>query len=370
MDLSGINSRPVRSIETSQSPPLGFTAVNVRQSLLSGADGRIAEGLKDATGGTDPSTPRTPQGLNGRSTSDAAQAVRPDNISKFLTESEKRAGMTEDTVRRSSLPPLNRELLGGSGRARSRVEAISQAYADKSSPSVAIPNTPASLMPQAKPSVFPKDDGGPFKAEMVSRMENMARGERVIPPCDRCRRLQMDCMKNLTACQGCTKKHAKCSWKDVTIEELKGSAASTADSIGTTGPDADVTPNEPTARDWDMMLREKDKDRPGRDPHDQDTIEVAPRRVSDSRIVSPPLVSGRSTSQPSPKLDVRPPPLEQQLREAAEGRVQQGQYTSPYGESQTKTRSEEIDADESDRLQALARQVYRSASQSVRPNES
>ena len=31
----------------------------------------------------------------------------------------------------------------------------------------------------------------------------------------------MDCLKNLTACLGCTKKHAKCSWKDVTDEELR-----------------------------------------------------------------------------------------------------------------------------------------------------
>lgn len=57
--------------------------------------------------------------------------------------------------------------------------------------------------------------------EMVSRMEELQRGERVLPPCDRCRRLHMDCLKNLTACMGCTKKHAKCSWKDVKEEELR-----------------------------------------------------------------------------------------------------------------------------------------------------
>ena len=57
------------------------------------------------------------------------------------------------------------------------------------------------------------DDSGPFKAEMLSRMDSMQRGDRVMPPCDRCRRLHMDCLKNLTACLGCTKKHAKCSWQ-------------------------------------------------------------------------------------------------------------------------------------------------------------
>lgn len=56
---------------------------------------------------------------------------------------------------------------------------------------------------------------------MMARMEQLNRGDRVQPPCDRCRRLHMDCLKNLTACMGCTKKHAKCSWKDVEEQELK-----------------------------------------------------------------------------------------------------------------------------------------------------
>ena len=66
-----------------------------------------------------------------------------------------------------------------------------------------------------------KDDGGPYKLEMVSRMESLAKGDRIIPPCDRCRRLHMDCLKNLTACMGCTKKHAKCSWREVRDYELE-----------------------------------------------------------------------------------------------------------------------------------------------------
>lgn len=52
-------------------------------------------------------------------------------------------------------------------------------------------------------------------------MEQLQRGDRILPPCDRCRRLHMDCCKNLTACLGCTRKHAKCSWKDVEDDELK-----------------------------------------------------------------------------------------------------------------------------------------------------
>lgn len=91
---------------------------------------------------------------------------------------------------------------------------------------VPIPNTPSSLLPAASQRANQpqeKDDGGPFKSEMVQRMESLAKGERIMPPCDRCRRLHMDCLKNLTACMGCTKKHAKCSWKEVRESELRGS---------------------------------------------------------------------------------------------------------------------------------------------------
>lgn len=64
------------------------------------------------------------------------------------------------------------------------------------------------------------DNGGPYKPSMVVRLELLGKHERIVPPCDRCRRLKMDCLKNLSACVGCTKKHAKCSWKDVTEEEM------------------------------------------------------------------------------------------------------------------------------------------------------
>lgn len=65
-----------------------------------------------------------------------------------------------------------------------------------------------------------KDNDEPYKAEMIARVEALKRGDRILPPCDRCRRLRMDCLKNLTACLGCTRKHAKCSWRDVRAFEL------------------------------------------------------------------------------------------------------------------------------------------------------
>ena len=55
---------------------------------------------------------------------------------------------------------------------------------------------------------------------MVVRVERLEKGDVIEPPCDRCRRLRMECQKNLTACMGCTRKHAKCSWKDVKEDEL------------------------------------------------------------------------------------------------------------------------------------------------------
>lgn len=54
---------------------------------------------------------------------------------------------------------------------------------------------------------------------ITQKTDKLSKGETISPPCDRCRRLRLQCVKHLTACQGCTKKHAKCSWKSVTDEE-------------------------------------------------------------------------------------------------------------------------------------------------------
>ncbi|KAM0713836.1 hypothetical protein Q7P37_010798 [Cladosporium fusiforme] len=60
----------------------------------------------------------------------------------------------------------------------------------------------------------------PFRPLCQAHMDSLPRGHRVLPPCDRCRRLRMDCVKNLTSCSGCTRKHARCHWRDVSREEL------------------------------------------------------------------------------------------------------------------------------------------------------
>ncbi|KND92066.1 putative mitochondrial carrier [Tolypocladium ophioglossoides CBS 100239] len=59
-----------------------------------------------------------------------------------------------------------------------------------------------------------------YRSLITQSTDKLAKGDVVNPPCDRCRRLRLHCVKHLTACQGCTKKHAKCSWKSVAEDEI------------------------------------------------------------------------------------------------------------------------------------------------------
>jgi hypothetical protein len=202
-------------VQPSQSSPGGFVAVNARSH-------------HDQNG-------------NG-----ASPSTRHELMTKFHTLSDRRASVqptnTANDSRRPSvgLPPpsLSAPPLPGPSKPPPKpaeptapAAARSASFAEPDfqhmiNTQVPIPNTPSSLLPAASQRVNPpqdKDDGGPFKAEMVHRMETLAKGERILPPCDRCRRLHMDCLKNLTACMGCTKKHAKCSWREVREAELRGS---------------------------------------------------------------------------------------------------------------------------------------------------
>ncbi|KAF4976760.1 hypothetical protein FZEAL_6617 [Fusarium zealandicum] len=60
-----------------------------------------------------------------------------------------------------------------------------------------------------------------FRPLITQRTDQLGKGDVINPPCDRCRRLRVECVKHLTACLGCTKKHAKCSWKTVTDDEFR-----------------------------------------------------------------------------------------------------------------------------------------------------
>jgi hypothetical protein len=198
---------------TSQTSPGGFVAVNARPH-------------------------HEPNG-NGTSST-----TRHDLLSKFHTMSERRPSQTPNgsadarrpsvsahanshpstPVTNASRPPPKPVEVPPPTLGRPSHLNESELHSMMNSP-VPIPNTPSSLLPvasQRNSQPLDKDDGGPFKTEMVHKMEALAKGERILPPCDRCRRLHMDCLKNLTACMGCTKKHAKCSWKEVREGELRG----------------------------------------------------------------------------------------------------------------------------------------------------
>ncbi|OXV10531.1 hypothetical protein Egran_01708 [Elaphomyces granulatus] len=197
-----------------QSPPSGFVAVNTPRSGMVEPveDNALSSQFLFSHPNADNITI-----INGTSIKGASPTTRAELMKKFFTTADRQA---------RGYPPEG-EPPAQYGRQSSRPRPRASEGGDFSSfvasaGTVAIPSTPSSLLPQPK-SVphYERDDGGPYKMEMVARMEELQRGERILPPCDRCRRLHMDCLKNLTACMGCTKKHAKCSWKDVKEEELQ-----------------------------------------------------------------------------------------------------------------------------------------------------
>ena len=65
-----------------------------------------------------------------------------------------------------------------------------------------------------------EDSQAAHRLLIQARIEKLSRGDQILPPCDRCRRLRTQCVKHLTACAGCTRKHAKCSWRSITEDEV------------------------------------------------------------------------------------------------------------------------------------------------------
>lgn len=193
------------------SPPSGFVAVNSRQephpeeSFTTGSNWMFPNHSADNV-----------TIINGTSIKGASPTTKLELMKKFFTTTDRQTrGLTEDDI-----PAATGRTHGRSRPRASDPSEYSTAFTSHGP--VAIPSTPSSLLPQPKTTNhYERDDGGPYKIEMVSRMETLQRGQRILPPCDRCRRLHMDCLKNLTACMGCTKKHAKCSWKEVKLEELR-----------------------------------------------------------------------------------------------------------------------------------------------------
>ncbi|KAE8151965.1 hypothetical protein BDV25DRAFT_151869 [Aspergillus avenaceus] len=210
-DANG-NQHPLNgsSHSNTQSPSAGFVAVNTGRSggEPTAEENPLSSQFMFSHSNTDNVTI-----INGTSIKGASPTTRAELMKKFFTTQDRPSRSYEETT-----GSQNRQ----SSRPRPRASDAAEYNMYTPAPTtVAIPNTPSSLLPPPKSHHHEKDDGGPYKMEMVARMEELQRGERILPPCDRCRRLHMDCLKNLTACMGCTKKHAKCSWKDVKAEELR-----------------------------------------------------------------------------------------------------------------------------------------------------
>ncbi|KAL8780119.1 MAG: hypothetical protein Q9194_001089 [Teloschistes cf. exilis] len=205
--------QPNGELRLSNSPSSGFVAVNQRTS---NQDVRSDYGIQNGL----PEPLLSTKASNGIVAYAASASTHADLLSKFWTKSERAGAQEQDPAKTSS---ASRLLSSGKGKYKhgsdSNVDS-SNALLNSGSP-VPIPHTPSSLLPYSKAASQDRfDDSGPYKSDMMARMEQLNRGDRVQPPCDRCRRLHMDCLKNLTACMGCTKKHAKCSWKDVNEQEL------------------------------------------------------------------------------------------------------------------------------------------------------
>ncbi|KAI1327010.1 hypothetical protein F5Y16DRAFT_373011 [Xylariaceae sp. FL0255] len=109
----------------------------------------------------------------------------------------------------SSLPPTPNPMLPTSSTSRPSFQQPSLASSSRPSPSYVSES-------QAK------DTEEEYRTIITSKIEQLPRGNIIRPPCDRCRRLKTSCVKHLTACQGCTKKHTKCTWKKLTEEEIAG----------------------------------------------------------------------------------------------------------------------------------------------------
>lgn len=454
-EANGSTARPFRSVET-PSPPMGFTAVNPRHSISEAAK----PPPEDLFPG--PGTGNVTY-INGRSIKGASETERAEMMKKFMSSGEHEPS-GHDPMRRSSMGSSSRTQMQVQTDPRPRSGSID--YRDRSS-LVAIPSTPSQLMPQVKSPFLERDDGGPFKSEMVSRMESMHRGERVLPPCDRCRRLHMDCLKNLTACMGCTKKHAKCSWKDVRPDELhelahgsdaehehvlrqdahtersspptsvadisrqiesnirpQGASAlplapphaekdiigyappppqtsyvredAAGDTVmgGTIEPKKDSPPPRPDPPLATEALRpvSPPQEQPPMQPQPQTQPQTQPQPQPQSQPVqsklaseTPPPPPPAAAYQPPPqasapppapqaqsKFDLKPPAFVSGMQEAAK------QFSPPppryptYSTYPPREQARQVDPDEDDegdRLQQLARQVYRSASQSAKPQE-
>lgn len=99
---------------------------------------------------------------------------------------------------------------------------IQPLHVSRGSPAASVEPQPQPPKSASKPDAAAADDdpSSIHRPLITARIEKLTKGDPITPPCDRCRRLRVQCIKHLTACQGCTKKHAKCAWKTITDDEV------------------------------------------------------------------------------------------------------------------------------------------------------
>ncbi|KAL6871354.1 hypothetical protein J3F83DRAFT_735198 [Trichoderma novae-zelandiae] len=130
-------------------------------------------------------------------------------------------------------PPYH-PLPGTSGAASTAPPAAGSPPAPAPAPVSTSGSSPSSTTPALTPTsnstsiatialgqvVLPGDPATEVHRPLVlQKTDTLNKGEIIFPPCDRCRRLRLQCVKHLTACRGCTKKHARCNWRSVSDDE-------------------------------------------------------------------------------------------------------------------------------------------------------
>lgn len=178
---------PARS---SPSPTTGFVAVNTSRPTADAGSASLPERVLDHN-------PKPPP----------SQAVHADLLRRFSSTQHQHQTVSSHQSPHSAPKPSSKP----------STPAARPAGSQHHTPGSAAYHTGSSKKGFSTPSAA---DDGPYKALMLAKMEHLDKGDRVTPPCDRCRRLGMDCRRNLTACMGCTRKHAKCTWLDVREGEM------------------------------------------------------------------------------------------------------------------------------------------------------
>jgi hypothetical protein len=190
------------------SPTPGFVAVNTRQAAPT--NGNNQENIPSMSGPVN--------GTTSRPLADSSNRLKP--VTGGDAENKLR-GQSNLATTDPLLKAVDKQVPNGAPEKPSHVEIPPYSDVVRAAAGPQTPNVKSPSIPPTRPSPAQvTDEDGPFRSEMLRRMERLPRGEPVLPPCDRCRRLERECLKNLTACMGCTKKHARCSWKKVTQEEL------------------------------------------------------------------------------------------------------------------------------------------------------